>query len=139
MPASPAPRRTLGRIARLKQGRDFVRLKQVGRRAVQGCLIANWQELPAAAGARVGVVVSRKVGKAVQRSRARRLLRETFRLHQAELACPVDLILVARPSIAGKMLGDVERDFLTTMQRVGLLKKSIETSQRSANKPEDPQ
>lgn len=122
MPAGSAPRRTLGRSQRLKQGRDFLRLKQTGRRAVHGCLIVNWQALPASATARVGVVVSRKVGNSVQRSRARRLLRETFRLHRAELAQPLDLVLVARPSIAGKPLGTVERDFLKTLRREGLLK-----------------
>ena len=122
MPASHAPRRTLGRTARLKQGRDFLRLKQAGRRAVSGCLIANWQQLPDGATARVGVVVSRKVGNAVRRSRARRLLRETFRLHQHELAQPVDLVLVARPSIAGKRLDAVEHDFLRTLRQAGLLK-----------------
>jgi ribonuclease P protein component len=130
MPAGPAPRRTLGRTQRLKQGRDFLRLKQAGQRAVHGCLIANWQELPAGATARVGVVVSRKVGESVQRSRARRLLRETFRLHQAELVNPVDLVLVARPSITGKTFADVEKDFLGTLRRVGLLKEGVEPLNR---------
>jgi len=124
MPAGPAARCTLGRSARLKQGRDFLRLKQSGRRMVNGCLIANWQELPVGAQARVGVVVSRKVGNAVRRSRVRRLLRESFRLHQADLAQPLDLVLVARPSIAGKSFVDVERDYLNTLRRAGLLKAS---------------
>jgi ribonuclease P protein component len=122
MYAGSVPRRTLGRTERLKQGRDFLRLKQTGRRLVQGCLIANWLELPAGATARVGVVVSRKVGGAVLRTRTRRLLRETFRLHRAELTQPLDLVLVARPSIAGKPFSDVEKDFLATLRRAGLLK-----------------
>jgi ribonuclease P protein component len=58
----------------------------------------------------------------VARSRARRLLRESFRLHQHELARPIDLVLVARPSIAGKRFAEVERDFLTTLRKAGLLK-----------------
>ncbi len=56
------------------------------------------------------------------RSRARRLLRESFRLHQNELSYPLDLVLVARPSIVGKRFTDVERDFLTTLRKAGLLK-----------------
>lgn len=134
MSAGPVPRRLLGRSARLKQGRDFVRLKQAGCRLVQGCLIANWLQLPAGASARVGVVVSRKVGNAILRSRARRLLRETFRLHRHDLAQPVELVLVARPSIAGRKLGEVEKDFLGTMRRAGLLKAGgdlVESSSRS--------
>jgi ribonuclease P protein component len=122
MPPEKALRRTLDRTARIKQGRDFLRLKQAGRRAVSGCLIANWQALPDGARARVGVVVSRKVGPAVGRSRARRLLRESFRLHQHDLARPVDLVLVARPSIAGRPLSDVERDFLRVLRQAGLVK-----------------
>ena len=56
------------------------------------------------------------------RNRARRLLRETFRLHQRDLAPPVDLVLVARPSIVGKGFAEVEKDFLTTLRKARLLK-----------------
>ncbi|MCL4788806.1 MAG: ribonuclease P protein component [Verrucomicrobia bacterium] len=124
-------RRRLGRNLRLKQGRDFARVRQSGQRAVLGCLIANWMRLPGDAASRVGVVVSRKVGGAVVRSRAKRLLRETFRLHRHELTQPVDLVLVARPSIARCPYAQVEQDLLTTLRRAGLLK--IEPSQRAAD------
>jgi hypothetical protein len=43
-------------------------------------------------------------------------------LHQHELLTAVDLVLVARPSIIGKPLAAVERDFLTTLRKAGLLK-----------------
>ncbi len=109
-----------GRAAHLKAGRDFNRLRQQGERLVCGCLIANWRELPAVSASRLGVITGVRIGNAVARSRARRLLRESFRLHQHGLARPVDLVLVARPSIAGKGLAEVERDFLTTLQKAGL-------------------
>ena len=56
------------------------------------------------------------------RTRVRRLLRESFRLHQHELAQPLDLVLVARPSIVGKGFAGVEKDFLTTLRKAGLLR-----------------
>jgi ribonuclease P protein component len=112
----------LPRGSRVTQNRDFIRIRQQGERLAQGCLVANWNLLPEGARPKLGVVTSRKIGGAVQRTRARRLLRESFRLHQHEFARPVELILVARNSIAGKKFADVEKDFLTTLRRAGLLR-----------------
>jgi ribonuclease P protein component len=111
-----------GRAARIKQGRDFKRVRAQGERLALGCLVANWQVLPIGSGSRLGVISAGKIGNAVVRNRARRLLRECFRLHQNELRSQVDLVLVARPSIAGKSFGEVEKDFLTTLRKAGLLK-----------------
>ena len=120
--ASGSPNRlSFGRAARLKQGRDFSRVRRQGERLVVGCLIANWDRLPPHARSRLGVITSGKLGNAVARNRARRLLRESFRLHQHELAAPVDLVLVARASILDKDFVGVERDFLTTLRKAGLL------------------
>ena len=106
----------------IKQGRDFSRVRQQGERLVLGCLIANWLKLPAGSTPRLGVVTSGKIGNAVVRNRARRLMREAFRLHQKELTQPVDLVLVARHSINGKMFSGVEKDYLATLRRAGLIK-----------------
>lgn len=122
-PRTPdAGRLRLGRASRLAQSRDFARVRQAGERLAQGCLIANWHKLPAGAHPRLGVVTGKKIGGAVERSRARRLLRESFRLHQHDLAQPVDMVLVARNSIVGKKFGDVEKDYLTALKRAGLKK-----------------
>ena len=124
-PRPPVPRcLRLGRSSRLVHSRDFARVRQNGQRLTQGCLIANWQPLPAGSPTRLGVVTSRKIGGAVVRARARRLLRESFRLHQLELALPVALVLVARNSIVGKQLAAVEQDYLTALKRAGLRKEA---------------
>jgi len=121
-PQTPDPSRLrLGRKSRLGQNRDFTRVRQQGQRLAQGCLIANWNRLPDGAAPRLGVVTSRKIGGAVERSRVRRLLRESFRQHQHELSQPVELVLVARPSIAGRGFAEVEKDLLTALNRAGLL------------------
>ena len=124
MPASAeTPKRLrLGRTRRIEQSGEFARIRQQGQRLVLGCLIANWQRLPEGSQPKLGVVTSKKIGGATERSRARRLLRETFRQHQHELAQPVELVLVARNSIAGKKLADVEKDFLIALNRAGLMK-----------------
>ena len=122
MTAESPKRLRLGRGLRLAQNRDFGRVRQQGERLAQGCLIANWNKLSAGAKPKLGIVTSKKIGGAVERSRARRLLRESFRLHQHELTQPIELVLVARNSIAGKRLVEVERDFLTALSRAKLLK-----------------
>ena len=122
MPTETPKRLRLRRTARLQQPRDFARVRQQGQRSALGCLIANWHRLPDGMAPRLGVVTSRRIGGAVVRSRARRLLRESFRQHQNEFAQPVELVLVARNSIAGKTFAEVEKDLLTTLRRAGLLK-----------------
>jgi ribonuclease P protein component len=117
-----APKRLrLGRKSRLAQSRDFARVRQSGQRLVLGCLIANWNRLPEGSAPKLGIVTSKKIGGAVQRSRARRLLRESFRRHQHEFTQPVELVLVARNSIAGRPLALVEKDFLAALRRASLL------------------
>jgi len=122
MPAAPPKRLRLGRPSRLAQSLDFARVRQQGERLVLGCLIANWRRLPDGSAPKLGVVTSKKIGGAPQRSRARRLLRESFRRHQHEFAQPVELVLVARNSIAGKSFAGVEKDFLAALNRAKLLK-----------------
>ncbi len=98
---------------------EFSRVRSEGRRLVQGCLIMNWAE-GRGAGSRLGVVTSRKLGPAVDRNRARRLMRECFRRHQQALKQKFDIVLVARNSINGRGLSAVEADYLAALKRAGL-------------------
>lgn len=120
MTDGPCQRLRLGRQARVRAGRDYDRAKAGGRRMAWGCMMANWFQTAPGSPTRVGVIASRRVGGAVVRNRARRLLREVFRRHQRALAGPLDLILIARGSIVGKSFNEVERDFLTGLRRARL-------------------
>jgi ribonuclease P protein component len=122
MAATPQPRCLLRRRMRLKQSRDFARVRQEGRRLACGCFIANWRILPLGSETRLGVITAKKLGNAVVRARARRLLREVFRLHQHDLAQPVELVLVAQRIMVGKGLAVVEDAFLMMLRKARLAK-----------------
>ena len=109
--------RGLPASARILARAEFARLNATGKRLINGCLIANWILLTPGDSSRLGVISSRKLGPAPLRNRARRLLREAFRLHRNELAAPIALVLVARASIEGMSLAEVERDLLATLRK----------------------
>ena len=109
---------------RLRQSREFAAIRSQGQRAAKGCLVMNWLPMAKGDSSKVGVITSRKLGKANARSRARRLMREVFRLHQHDVRGPVSLVLIARNSIVGKKLADVKRDFLFLLRQANLLKTS---------------
>lgn len=121
----PAGRRlSLSQKQRLQRSWEFDRVRREGQRVVKGCLILNWRVAEGEGTAsRLGVVTSRKIGGAVIRSRARRLLREAFRQHQHELTGPLEVVLVARASISGKDFSDVERDFVSAARQGKLLRE----------------
>jgi ribonuclease P protein component len=116
------PRNRLTQASRLKRAWEFERTRAEGERLAKGCLILNWKLSPALSSPRLGVVTSRKIGGAIVRSRARRLLREVFRLHQRELL-PANIVLVARASIVEKEYAQVERDFLVAARQARLTRQ----------------
>src|SRR5688500_4554582 len=114
---------SFGPEKRLQQSAEFARLKSEGQRLAKGSLLANWIEEAGREGQprRLGVVTPKSVGSAVDRARARRLMREAFRLNQNRLKQPLTLVLVARQSIVGNGLAEVQRDFLNLMRTARLL------------------
>ena len=83
------------RAVTLKENYEFRRLYQKGKSAVGGGMVLYCRKNRLDHN-RLGLTASTKLGHAVVRNRARRRLREVYRLHNPELKQGYDIILVAR-------------------------------------------
>jgi ribonuclease P protein component len=112
-PKAPATSLRLRASQRVKRNADFRAAREQGRRIDCGAFMLTWRIRPdSAAAARVGVVASRAaVGGAVERNRAKRLLREVFRQHQLLVPAGLDLVLTARGAILRLPLPELAQRF----------------------------
>lgn len=68
---------------------------------------------------RLGLSVSRKVGKAVVRNTVRRRLREVFRSCVSEIPNDLDLVVSARPAAADATFEELRAEFGKSLGRFG--------------------
>ena len=110
-------RRSLSKAERLKKSEDFRRV--FGSPLKQSCQGAKLAALPNSLDKlRLGVSLSKKFGNAVERNRAKRQVREIFRLHKYRIQPGYDLVFLVYPGDFG--YHERERQFLQLVARSGL-------------------
>jgi ribonuclease P protein component len=91
-----------GRRGRITRSGDFDAVYRRGRSAANRHLVVYAFARPpdaVAAGPRLGLSVSRKVGSAVERNRVKRVLRERFAELAPGLPAERDYVVIARPGV----------------------------------------
>ena len=73
---------------------------------------------------RVGITVSKKLGKAHVRNRMRRRLREVYRLNEEKFLPGWDIVVVARTKAVFADFETLTRAYLHLAEKAGLLKTS---------------
>ena len=73
---------------------------------------------------RKAFLASKKVGNSVKRNRARRLMKESFRLTDFKIPEGYDLIFIARNTIVNAKCQDVKKSLESALKRTGVTKKA---------------
>ncbi|WP_037323048.1 ribonuclease P protein component [Ruminococcus sp. NK3A76] len=93
---------------RLKENKGFMRAYKKGSYVSCG-MVAVYFFANNAPYSRLGISVSKKIGCAVQRNRAKRIIRAAYRECEQQLPIGYDIVFVARPGIDGKGSADITR------------------------------
>lgn len=91
----------------LTENRDFKRLYARGRSTVHPCAVVYRMRSKCRDGNRLGITASKKIGNAVERNRARRLIKEAYRLTEPQLPLGWDIVIVARRRTVTSKMPDV--------------------------------
>lgn len=114
---------SLKRSLRLTRSTDFQRVRQYGKSFAHPLIVLivlpNQQK-----SSLFGIVAGRTVGNAVQRNRAKRLLRAAVQAYLPQIAPGWDVVLIARRPIVGLKLDQTQVALLTLLKRANLLQET---------------
>ncbi|MCS7010992.1 MAG: ribonuclease P protein component [Anaerolineales bacterium] len=109
----------MNRRFRLTRSTDFKRVRRYGKSYAHP-LVVLYALRSDQSGVRVAVTAGTKLGKAVQRNRARRLLREAMRHLLPKTAPGYDLILIARKPLVEARFQDALQALITLLKNARL-------------------
>jgi ribonuclease P protein component len=112
------PSNALPPARRIRRRGEFQRVFDAGRRAHGRHLTIIAAPAPGP-DSRIGIVASKKLGGAVVRNRAKRLIREMFRT-EASPRRPSDLVIIPKASALQALTTEVFSDYRSTLRRLNL-------------------
>mgnify|MGYP002519536487 FL=1 len=113
---------TLPRSSRIRQNRDYRRIYRSGKRFSNRaglCYVVKTRR----SAVRIGFVSTKKIGHAFARNRARRLMKEVYRLHMAELKPNCEVVMLAGSFLTRATYQEAEKAILSLWRKAGILVK----------------
>ena len=107
---------------RLTKTNDFQRVRRLGKSSAHPLLVLVYQANGASFN-RWGVVAGKSVGSAVQRNRAKRVIRAASQLILNEVKEGWDLILIARQPLVNADFDQVQSALVQLIKRAGLMRE----------------
>ncbi|MGH9386000.1 MAG: ribonuclease P protein component [Vicinamibacterales bacterium] len=98
----------------IRKRADFERIYEIGSKCA-GRLMTIFASRTEAVVARLGIAATRKIGSAVERNRAKRLVREIFRRHKPPAG--TDVVVVPRRVILNAPYETIEAEFIGLLGR----------------------
>ena len=113
--------RGFGAERRVRQRAQFRAAQRLGRKLVRRhfILLVYAREAAVPGPARLGLVVSKRVGNAVQRNRTKRVIREAFRQSGELWPADFDFLFIARSSLSDLGSAAVLAEFHSLKQALG--------------------
>ena len=121
----PSAAGSFPRSSRIRKRLEFEAAQTGGRRATTAHFVfLLYARTETDSPARLGIVASRKIGNAVVRNRAKRLVREAFRASRDLFSAGTDVVVIVRRPLENSRLGDVVSEWRAAAGALG--KRSAE-------------
>jgi ribonuclease P protein component len=103
----------------LKKNHEFMRVYKKGRFYV-GKYITLYTLQNYIDKNRLGITVSKKVGKSVKRNRIRRLVRENYRLYEDQIKKSFDIVFVVRSSVDMPGFFEIKKEMKYLLRKLNI-------------------
>ncbi len=110
----------------LKKSSEFQRLFKSGKWYGDGVL-SIYIEKNSKDSNRVGVAVGRKIAKSVKRNRIKRLIKESYRIHEKEINQGYNIIVVCKKDIDVEKINfnEIEKNLVSCLEKASLMSCEI--------------
>ena len=112
------------KISSLTSPEDFERVFRQGSTRANKYVVLRFVRGVCSEEMRAAFVAGKKYGKAVERNRAKRILRESYRRNMEQMVPGYDIVVIARPQLRGKSCQEAEKGLVDAMKAGGLIKRT---------------